>query len=178
MHCCACRLWEERKKQEIDEVDEGQDIVPEEASCRTEQDKCRKLDQNKEKLAAVIKQQDLWVDHSKHTQGYSSHHKKDDKKPQNSGPRLLLKLNCLQLVPGCQEISWSCICTFLISKKFGLYNMNIFNLKESDTIQLTSKILIIVNTTNPVHVFTLHRYCMFVRIYLKSIFFLLHINIL
>lgn len=40
LHCCACRLWEEWNKQEIDEVDEGQDIVPEQASCR---DKDRKL---------------------------------------------------------------------------------------------------------------------------------------
>lgn len=34
LHCCACGLWEEWNKQEIDEVDEGQDVVPEQASCR------------------------------------------------------------------------------------------------------------------------------------------------
>lgn len=34
LHCCACGLREEWNKQEIDEVDEGQGIVPEQASCR------------------------------------------------------------------------------------------------------------------------------------------------
>lgn len=34
LHCCACGLWEEWNKQEVDEVDEGQGIVPEQASCR------------------------------------------------------------------------------------------------------------------------------------------------
>lgn len=33
LHCCACWLWEEWNEQEIDEVDEGQDVVPEKASC-------------------------------------------------------------------------------------------------------------------------------------------------
>lgn len=40
-HCCACGLREEWNKQEIDEVDEGQGIVPEQASCRGKKDKCR-----------------------------------------------------------------------------------------------------------------------------------------
>lgn len=34
LHCCACWLCEEWNKQEIDEVDEGQGIVPEQASCK------------------------------------------------------------------------------------------------------------------------------------------------
>lgn len=34
LHCCACGLREEWNKQEVDEVDEGQGIVPEQASCR------------------------------------------------------------------------------------------------------------------------------------------------
>lgn len=33
-HCCACGLRKQWNKQEVDEVDEGQGIVPEEASCR------------------------------------------------------------------------------------------------------------------------------------------------
>lgn len=45
LHCCARWLREERKKQEIDEVDEGQDIVPEQASCRKQQNKSSKSDQ-------------------------------------------------------------------------------------------------------------------------------------
>lgn len=34
LHRRACGLCEEWNKQEIDEVEEGQDIVPEQASCR------------------------------------------------------------------------------------------------------------------------------------------------
>lgn len=34
LHRCACGLCEEWNKQKIDEVDEGQGIVPEQASCR------------------------------------------------------------------------------------------------------------------------------------------------
>ncbi len=34
LHCCARGLREEWNKQEVDEVDEGQGIVPEQASCR------------------------------------------------------------------------------------------------------------------------------------------------
>lgn len=33
-HCYARGLRKQRNKQEVDEVDEGQGIVPEEASCR------------------------------------------------------------------------------------------------------------------------------------------------
>lgn len=33
-HCCARGLCKQWNKQEVDEVDEGQGIVPEEASCR------------------------------------------------------------------------------------------------------------------------------------------------
>lgn len=33
-HCCARGLGKQRDEQEVDEVDEGQGIVPEEASCR------------------------------------------------------------------------------------------------------------------------------------------------
>lgn len=39
LHCCACWLCKERNKQEIDEVDEGQGIVPEQASCRNKDTK-------------------------------------------------------------------------------------------------------------------------------------------
>lgn len=35
-HCCAGGLRKQWNKQEVDEVDEGQAIVPEEASCRHE----------------------------------------------------------------------------------------------------------------------------------------------
>lgn len=38
LHCCACGLREEWDKKEIDEVDEGQAIVPEQASCRNKKD--------------------------------------------------------------------------------------------------------------------------------------------
>lgn len=34
LHCCACGFCKQWNKQEIDEVDEGQGIVPEQASCR------------------------------------------------------------------------------------------------------------------------------------------------
>lgn len=34
VHRCARGLCEERNKQEIDEVDEGEGIVPEQAGCR------------------------------------------------------------------------------------------------------------------------------------------------
>lgn len=34
LHCCACGFCEEWNKEEIDEVDKGQGIVPEQASCR------------------------------------------------------------------------------------------------------------------------------------------------
>lgn len=34
LHCCARRFCEERNEQEIDEVDKGQAVVPEEASCK------------------------------------------------------------------------------------------------------------------------------------------------
>lgn len=37
LHRRACGLWEEGDEQEVDEVDEGQDIVPEQASCRDTQ---------------------------------------------------------------------------------------------------------------------------------------------
>ncbi len=37
LHCCACWLCEKWNKQEVEEVDEGQDIVPEQASCRNKE---------------------------------------------------------------------------------------------------------------------------------------------
>lgn len=33
LHCCACGLRKQWNEQEVDEVDEGQGIVPEQASC-------------------------------------------------------------------------------------------------------------------------------------------------